>query len=199
MTWGMRAPGAPGCAPSLAGAGDPCHFSASTSPNAETQRSLTALLAVGDRIYFDLAKAGMSVAPPSRSELLPVHWISPAAKTCAWDAAGSLLMVGSMQKYPGSWSHCRIHESWAAVSRAAGAVAASASVPRVRQAEVEGASARWRQIGCAVLNVPAAFSVAARSAAAPRSAETVSGLTSRVAGRVPVPRGPGRSPPPRSG
>jgi hypothetical protein len=45
------------------------------------RRSLTALLAFGDRIYSDLGRPERARHPQSRSELRTVHWVSPVA-TC---------------------------------------------------------------------------------------------------------------------
>ena len=49
---------------------------------------LTALLAVGDCIYFDFGTPECAWQRPSRSELPPVHWVSPVA-TCAHSHGGA--------------------------------------------------------------------------------------------------------------
>jgi len=49
---------------------------------------LTALLAVGDCIYFDLGTPECAWQRPSRSELPPVHWVSPVA-SCAHSDGGA--------------------------------------------------------------------------------------------------------------
>jgi len=61
---------------------------------------LTALLAVGDCIYFDLGTPECAWQRPSRSELPPVHWVSPVASRIRTEAllASSLLTIPLAQQ-----------------------------------------------------------------------------------------------------
>jgi len=61
---------------------------------------LTALLAVGDCIYFDFGTPECAWQRPSRSELPPVHWVSPVASRIRTEAllASSLLTIPLAQQ-----------------------------------------------------------------------------------------------------
>ena len=74
--------------PSLAGARDPRDFDEYVIAQRYDAKILTALLAVGDCIYFDLGTPECAWQRPARSELPPVHWVSPVA-SCAHSDPGA--------------------------------------------------------------------------------------------------------------